>query len=116
MRQILMRQAVDARWELTDFRPTVDSRGPAIASLFDLAEQRIDVPADQLAFPEHDLSRDQDVANVPGIHHRHNRAGHIVDGPGIHTAGIEHNDVGFLAGSESTNLVEQPSGCRTGYG
>src|SRR5206468_8783916 len=50
IRPIRIRQAVVARWELSDFRAAVDSREHAVASLFNLAEQRIDVPADQLAF------------------------------------------------------------------
>src|SRR5262249_54220431 len=102
--------------EAFGFRGAIDSCEHSLTSLLDLPEQRIDVPPDEFALPEHDLSRDQHVANVPWIHHRHNRARYIVYRPGINAPRVEHDDVGFFAGHESTDLVEQPSGRRTGDG
>ena len=89
-----------------DFRRAVDPREHAVARLLDLAQQPFDVPPDELALPVHDLPRNQDVAHVPGIHHRHNRAGHIVHRPGVDVPRVEHDDVGFLARRQRADLVQ----------
>src|SRR5262245_39578038 len=116
IRPVRIGHAVVARWKRSGFRGAIDSCEHSLTSLLDLPEQRIDVPPDEFALPEHDLSRDQHVANVPWIHHRHNRARYIVYRPGINAPRVEHDDVGFFAGHESTDFVEQPSGRRTGDG
>lgn len=57
-----------------------DPREHLVARLFDLAEQPIENPSDELTFPVHDSSRDQQIAGVRRIRHRHNRAWHVVIG------------------------------------
>ena len=114
IRPVRIGHAVVARGKRSGFRGAVDSCEHAVASLLDLTEQGIDVPPDELALPEHDLSRDQHVANVPWIQHRHNSARYIVYRPGIDAPRVENDDVGFFAGNESADLVEQSSGRRAG--
>jgi len=49
-------QAVVARRKLSGFRGTVDSGEDAVTGLLDLAQQRIDVPPNELALPEQSMS------------------------------------------------------------
>src|SRR3954464_12918828 len=60
-----------------------------LARLLEVLDQLIGVPAYQLPVLEHDLARDQNVADVPGVHHRHDRARRVVDRCDIDIAGIQ---------------------------
>src|SRR5438477_8327808 len=59
VRPVRIGQAVVAGWKLSGFRGAVDSLEHAVASLLDQAQQRVDVPPNELALPKHDASRDE---------------------------------------------------------
>src|SRR6266581_5264560 len=78
-----------------------------------ISYQPAGVPADQLAAAVHDLTRNQDVPDVPGVHHRDDRPGHVVDRGDVDVTRVQHDDVGLLARRQRADLVEHAVRRRT---
>ena len=116
VRPIGIAETVVPRRNGSDFRRAVDPPENPVARLLRPAEKRVDVPTDEFALPVHHLAGNQDVADVPGVHHRHDRAWHVVHRPCVDVPRLEHDDVGFLAWSQRADFAQKAAsrGARDG--
>src|SRR5713226_4725585 len=76
-----------------------------IARLLHQSADALPVDADQAASPFAHLAGDEDGLDMAGVHEIHHGSRRIVERPDVESIGLEHHDVGILAGAERPDLA-----------
>ena len=87
-----------------------------IARGLDVAAQARQIDADQAPLPLADLTGDEHVLDVTGVHHCDHGAGNVIHGEHVNAIGGEQNNISFLAGRERADFVIQVGHLSAFYG